>query len=37
MMRYFSEGNYCIFYKVQDKTAFVLRILYGARNFADLL
>lgn len=36
-MRYFTEGNYCIFYKVQDKTAFVVRILYGARNFIDLL
>lgn len=36
-MRYFTEGNYCIFYKVQDKTAFVIRILSGARNFIDLL
>lgn len=36
-MRYFIEGNYCIFYKVKDKTAFVVRILYGARNFIDLL
>lgn len=36
-MRYFTEGNYCIFYKVQDKTAFVVRILYGARNFINLL
>ena len=35
--RYFSEGKYSIFYKIQNDTAFVVRILNGTRNIPDLL
>lgn len=35
--RYFSEGKYSIFYKIQNDTAFVVRIINGIRNIPDLL
>ncbi|MBO4628449.1 MAG: type II toxin-antitoxin system RelE/ParE family toxin [Treponema sp.] len=35
--RYFSEGKYSIFYKIQKNTAFVVRIINGTRNIPDLL
>lgn len=36
-VRYFSEGKYCIFYKIIDDTAYVIRIIYGARDLASVL
>jgi toxin ParE1/3/4 len=36
-VRYFSEGNYCIFYIIIDKTAYVIRIIYGARDLRTVL
>ena len=36
-VRYFSEGNYCVFYKIIDDTAYVLRIIYGARDLIKVL
>ena len=36
-LRYFSEGKYCIFYKIQENTAFVVRIINGRRNIPELL
>ena len=35
--RYFSEGNYGIYYKIQDKTAYVVRVLNGTRNIPEIL
>ena len=35
--RYFSEGKDSIFYKIQNDTALVVRILNGTRNSPDLL
>ena len=36
-VRYFSEGKYCIFYKIIDDTAYVIRIIYGARDIMTVL
>ncbi len=36
-VRYFSEGTYCIFYKIIDDTAYVIRIIYGARDLIKVL
>ena len=36
-VRYFSEGNYCVFYKIIDDAAHVIRIIYGARDLDKAL
>ena len=36
-VRYFSEGKYSIFYKIIDDTAYVIRIVYGARDLESVL
>ena len=36
-VRYFSEGKYCVFYKIIDDTVFVIRIIYGARDLMKVL
>ena len=35
--RYLIVQNYIIFYKVEEKTIFIHRILHGARNYKSLL
>ena len=35
--RYFSEGKYCIFYKILDNTAYVVRVINGTRNIPEIL
>ena len=35
--RYIIVQNYIIFYKVEEKTVFIHRILHGARNYKSLL
>lgn len=32
-MRYLIEGNYAIFYRVQQDAIEILRVLHGARDF----
>ena len=36
-VRYFSEGKYSIFYKIQTDKAIVLRIVYGARDLEKMI
>ena len=36
-VRYFSEGKYCIFYKILGDTAYVIRIVPGAIDLLKAL
>ncbi len=38
-IRFFPVNNYCIFYLVDEKDAqvHIVRVLYGGRNFTDVL
>ena len=36
-VRFFSEGNYSIFYKLIDDNAYIIRIVYGARDLPTVL
>ena len=36
-VRFFTEGHYSIFYKIIDDIAYVVRIIYGARDLPAAL
>lgn len=36
-LRYFSVGNYVVFYRSDDRAITILRVLHGARNISELL
>ncbi len=38
-IRFLPVNNYCIFYLIDEKNAqvHIIRVLYGARNFTDIL
>ena len=35
--RYLIADNYLVFYKVEESTVFIYRILHGARDYKELL
>ena len=35
--RFLVCGNYTAFYKVREQTVYILRVLYGRRNFMQIL
>lgn len=35
--RFLVCGNYIVFYRVEGETVFIIRILYGKRNYLEIL
>lgn len=35
--RYLIADNYLVFYKVEESTVFIYRVLHGARDYKELL
>lgn len=36
-IRYILVGSYIVFYVIRDKTVYIVRILYGHRNWQQIL